>query len=70
MTYLYKEFSDEMLRFDMVFDAYRKHRLKAGTRWKRGKGTRRCVEGKNKMPDFLRSNENMLELFNLISELL
>ena len=72
MEYIHKQFSGKVLRVDMVFDIYRKNSLKAGTRQKRGKGTRRRVEGKNKVPsnwqEFLRVDDNKYELFHLISE--
>ena len=72
MVYIRSQFSGEVARVDMVFDIYRKESLKAGTRQKRGKGIRRRVEGKNKVPgnwqEFLRMDDNKSELFCLISE--
>ena len=72
IEYIRKQFRGAVLRVDMVFDIYKKDSLKAVTRKKRGKGTRRRVEGKNKIPsnwpEFLRVDENKSELFALISE--
>ena len=45
MVYSRCQFSGEVVQVD------RKESLKADTRQKRGNGTRRCVEGKNKVPD-------------------
>ena len=55
-----------------MFDIYKKDSLKHGTRQERGKGTRRRVEGKNKVPsnwqEFLHLDDNKSDLFYLISE--
>lgn len=64
--------SDTVIRVDMVFDVYGKDSLKASIRQKRGKGTRRHVEGKFVVPsnwqDFPREDKNKPELFHLIAE--
>ena len=54
-------------RLDLVWDTYIPHSIKESTREKRGKGIRRKVEGKTKLPrnwaDFLREPSNKQELF-------
>ena len=51
---------------------YRPDSLKTTTRRKRGKGTKKQVEGRKKLPanwpKFLRENDNKTELFHLLSE--
>jgi hypothetical protein len=58
-------------RVDIVWDVYLPDSLKASTRQKRGKGTRKRVAPSNLMPknwkDFLRVNENKTELFFFLS---
>ena len=72
MEYIRGQFTGDVVRVDMVFDVYKKGSLKASTRQKRGKGVRRRVEGKHKVPsnwpEFLRENDNKTELFHLISQ--
>ena len=72
MGYIRSQFSGDVVRVDMVFDIYRMDSLKAGTRQKRGKGTRRRVEVKNPVSgnwqEFLRVDDNKTELFYPISE--
>ena len=59
-------------RVDIVWDIYIPNSIKESTREKRGKGIRRKVEGKNKLPgkwaDFLRDATNKQELFGFISK--
>jgi len=59
-------------RVDVVWDKYIPTSLKESTREKRGKGVRRKVAGKNKLPlkwaDFLRDPNNKQELFAFLSE--
>ena len=58
----------------IVFDVYRANSLKAATREKRGKGTRRVVQASNKCPnnwqDFLRDSENKTSLNKFLAEAL
>ena len=58
-------------RMDIVFDTYKKDRLKSQTRLKRGKGIRRKVQTNSIAPKnwkaFLRIDENKTELFKFIS---
>jgi hypothetical protein len=58
-------------RVDVVWDAYVPISIKESTREKRGKGIRRKVAGKNKLPgnwaDFLRDSKNKQELFAFLS---
>ena len=58
-------------RMDIVFDTYKKDRLKSQTRLKRGKGIRRKVQTNSIAPTnwkaFLRIDENKTELFKCIS---
>lgn len=72
MEYIRAQFKGGMMRVDVVFDIYKKDSLKSYTRHKRGKSTRRRVEGKNKTPgnwqEFLRDDENKSELFHLIAK--
>ncbi|CAC5372613.1 unnamed protein product [Mytilus coruscus] len=57
---------ETVARVDVVWDAYIDNSLKAATRSKRGKGIRRRVQGKNKIPQnlqsFLRDDDNKKEL--------
>lgn len=59
-------------RIDIVWDVYKEDSLKAGTREKRGKGTRRRVLPATAIPgdwsSFLRVDENKVELFHLLSQ--
>ena len=59
-------------RVDIVWDTYIADSIKASTREKRGKGIRRKVAGKNKLPgkwnDFLRDETNKTELFYFLAE--
>ena len=58
-------------RVDIVWDTYLPSSIKNSTREKRGKGLRRKVAGKNKLPgkwaDFLRDPTNKQELFAFLS---
>ncbi len=58
-------------RVDVVWDTYKSSSIKESTREKRGKGIRRKVAGKNKIPsnwpDFLRDSVNKQELFTFLS---
>ncbi|KAG1662386.1 hypothetical protein GQR58_020959 [Nymphon striatum] len=58
-------------RVDVVWDIYISDSIKKSTREKRGKGFRRKVAGKNKIPgkwkDFLRDSSNKEELFSFLS---
>ena len=58
-------------RIDLVWDVYLPASLKASTRQKREKGTRKRVAPSTVMPknckDFLRCNENKTELFAFLS---
>lgn len=58
-------------RVDVVWDTYIPSSIKESTREKRGKGIRRKVAGKNKLPgkwaDFLRDPTNKQELFAFLS---
>lgn len=58
-------------RVDLVWDVYLPESLKASTREKRGKGTRKRVASTTVMPknwkDFLRVDENKTELFAFLS---
>jgi hypothetical protein len=62
----------EVLRLDLVWDRYFDDSLKSATRSKRGKGIRRHVVPKGKVPsqwkDFLWINSNKTELFELLSQ--
>ena len=64
-TYLYK-------RTDIIFDVYWTSSLKAETRSNRGKGGRRRVTEKTKLPhnwkSFLRDNDNKTELFGFLAD--
>ena len=58
-------------RVDVVWDTYITDSIKESVRERRGKGIRRKVIGKNKVPsnwpDFLRDSTNKQELFNFLS---
>ena len=58
-------------RIDLVWDVYQPASLKASTREKRGKGTRKRVSPSTKIPknwsDLLRVDENKTELFAFLS---
>lgn len=58
-------------RVDVVWDDYIPSSIKESTRGRRGKGNRRKVEGKQKVPrkwvDFLRGETNKRELFAFLS---
>ena len=58
-------------RVDVVWDTYIADSMKESVRERRGKGIRRKVIGKNKIPsnwpDFLRDSTNKQELFNFLS---
>ena len=68
MVIIRSQFSGEVVQVDMVNEIYRKESLKSGTRQKRGKDTRKRVEGKNKVQgnwqEFLRMDDNKSELFS------
>ena len=59
-------------RADIVFDDYWTSSLKAEARSRRGKGDRRRVTDKNKLPpnwkSFLRDNDNKTELFGFLAD--
>lgn len=59
-------------RIDLVWDRYLENSLKESTREKRGKGLRRQVTNTTKTPgnwqEFLRSNENKIELFQYLAQ--
>lgn len=59
-------------RVDIVWDTYLPQSIKDSTRVKRGKGVRRKVAGKNKLPrnwaDFLRDSSNKQELFGFLTD--
>ena len=59
-------------RTDIVFDVYQPSSLKAEARSKRGRGVRRRVTDKGKVPsnwrNFLRDNDNKTELFNFLAD--
>lgn len=59
-------------RTDIVFDVYQPSSLKAEARSKRGRGVRRRVTEKDKVPsncrNFLRDNDNKTELFNFLAD--
>lgn len=59
-------------RLDIVWDEYLKDSLKASTREKRGKGTRKRVLSSAPVPrnwrDFLRVDDNKKELFHFLSQ--
>jgi len=65
-------YSTKYQRMDLVFDVYQPSSLKAETRTKRGRGVRRRVESKGKIPqnwqNFLRNNDNKTELFNFLAD--
>ena len=58
-------------RLDVVWDEYIADSLKAETRTRRGKGTRRRVEPSNTIPgnwqELLRINDNKIELFSFLA---
>ncbi len=59
-------------RLDIVWDIYKPNSLKEATREKRGKGIRRKVSGKAKLPskfkDFLRDSNNKQELIEFLTQ--
>ena len=61
-------------RVDIVWDRYIQDSLKSTTRERRGKGIRRHVAPTTVLPqnwmDFLRADENKIELFKFLSQLL
>lgn len=70
IPYLEKQLQDTQ-RLDLVWDTYTPDSLKEATREKRGKGIRRKVSWKTKMPadwkDFLCDSVNKKELFQLLT---
>ena len=50
IEHIKKQFVGSVCRVDIVFDVYRPDSLKTITRRKRGKGARRRVEGRKKLP--------------------
>ena len=68
--YIYAQL-EKSSRIDLVWDVYLPDSLKASTREKRGKGTRKRTAPSTVMPknwkDFLRVNENKTELFAFLS---
>ena len=65
-------YSTKYKRTDIVFDVYRPSSLKTEARSKRGRGVRRRVTSKGKIPsnwrNFLRDNDNKTELFNFLAD--
>ena len=61
---------DHVSRVDIVWDSYLENSLKSQTRSKHGKGVRRRVELSTSLPEnwqqFLRINENKVELFSFL----
>ena len=59
-------------RVDIIWDEYIRNSLKAATRKKRGKGTRRRVQSDTKIPGnwqaFLRIDDNRKELFAFLAQ--
>ena len=72
LNYIRNQFHGEVMRVDIVFEVLRNDSLKAATREKRGKGTHRHVEGRNKVPsnwqDFFRNDDSKADLFHRIAE--
>ena len=70
ISYIKKQF-DKSTHVDVVWDAYLSSSIKESTKKKRGRGIRRRVEGRNKIPsnwpDFLRDSINKQELFTFLS---
>ena len=70
MPYIKKQL-EASTRVDVVWDTYITCSLKESTREKRGKGMRREVTGRNKLPrnwiDFLQNSENKQQLFSFLS---
>ena len=66
-----KKHLDTSTRVDVVWDTYISCSIKESTREKRGRGIRRKVAGRNKIPsnwpDFLRDSVNKQELFAFLS---
>ena len=64
-------YSSKYERTDIVFDVYKTSSLKTETRSKRGKGSRRRVTDKTKLPpiwsSFLRDSDNKTELFEYLA---
>ena len=71
MPYITKQL-EHTKRVDIVWDIYKDNSLKAGTREKRGKGTRRRVLPSTAIPNdwhsFLHVDENKVELFHFLFE--
>lgn len=67
-----RSYSSKYERTDIVFDVYKTSSLKAETRSKRGKGRRRRVADKTKLPpiwsSFLRDSDNKTELFEYLAD--
>ena len=65
-------YSSKYKRTDIVFDVYRPSSLKSETRSKRGRGARRRVTAKGKLPQnwgsFLRDDDNKTELFHFLAD--
>ena len=70
ISYIKKQL-DKSTHVDVVWDAYLSSSIKELTREKRGRGIRRKVEGRNKIPsnwpDFLRDIINKQEFFTFLS---
>ena len=70
LPYLSKQL-EKCARLDVIWDTYVADSIKASTRESRGKGIRRKVAGKNKVPTnwmgFLRNEKNKQELFEFLS---
>ena len=65
-------YSSKYERTDIVFDVYWTSSLKAETRSKRGKGNRRRVTNRTKLPpnwkSFLQDSDNKTELFEFLAD--
>ena len=70
-TYINNQLKD-VVRLDLIWDRYLYDSLKGTTREKRGRGVRRRVSATTKVPsnwqEFLRIDENKIELFRYIAE--
>ena len=70
IDYIREKCKGSVRRVDIMFDVYTSGSLKASTRSKRGKGTRRRVAEDKKIPsnwtDFLHDNHNKSQLFAMI----
>ena len=71
VSYIDSQLKD-VFRIDLIWDMHKADSLKGATREKRGKGVRRRVSEKTKVPtnwhEFLRIDDNKVELFQYIAE--